>query len=229
MTAALEVSRLSFGYGSQPVLEDISFTVGRNESVGIVGANGSGKSTLLWCIAGLLRAKGTVRLFGEPSSRSSRARLAMVFQNPEDQLFMPALVQDLALPLLNRGVEREKAFREAGARLADFGLEDYRDRPAAHLSLGQRKRAALALALMRDPELLLLDEPTAELDGRAVRLLAGALERIPAAKLIATHDLGFLRRTTTRTLLLRAGRIAADGPTEELLANEPLLEQAGLI
>ncbi|HOL73764.1 MAG TPA: energy-coupling factor ABC transporter ATP-binding protein, partial [Bryobacteraceae bacterium] len=134
-----------------------------------------------------------------------------------------------ALPLLNRGVEREKAFREAGARLADFGLEDYRDRPAAHLSLGQRKRAALALALMRDPELLLLDEPTAELDGRAVRLLAGALERIPAAKLIATHDLGFLRRTTTRTLLLRAGRIAADGPTEELLANEPLLEQAGLI
>jgi cobalt/nickel transport system ATP-binding protein len=229
MNSVLEVSRLRFGYGPDPVLEDVSFEVGWNESVGIVGANGSGKSTLLWCIAGLLRADGAVRLFGEPPRKSSRARFAMVFQNPEDQLFMPALAQDLALPLLNLGVERAEALRAAAARLADFGLENFHDRPAAHLSLGQRKRAALALALMRDPELLLLDEPTAELDGRAVRQLAATLQRIPAAKLIATHDLSFLRQVTTRTLVLRAGRIIAAGPTAELLSNKSLLDQAGLI
>jgi cobalt/nickel transport system ATP-binding protein len=229
MTAVLEVSRLRFGYDSEPVLEDISFEVREGESVGIVGANGSGKSTLLWCIAGLLRAAGAVRLFGNPPSKSSRARLAMVFQNPEDQLFMPALEQDLALPLLNLGVERGEAARIAAARLADFGLGNCKDRPAAHLSLGQRKRAAMALALMRDPELLLLDEPTAELDGRAVRQLAAALRQVQAAKLIATHHLEFLRQVTTRTLVLREGRIAAAGSTGEILACEALLEQAGLI
>lgn len=229
MEAVLELSGLRFGYGSDLVLEDVSFRVGRGESVGIVGANGAGKSTLLWCVAGLLRAKGNIRVFGEAPGSGTRGRVGMVFQNPEDQLFMPTLIQDLALPLINAGVSRDAAHRAAMDRLREFGLESYAGRPATQLSLGQRKRAAIALALMRRPELLLLDEPTAELDGRGVRKLTETLAGIDTAKLIASHHLSFLRRVTTRALVLSAGRVIADGATETILADEALLERSGLV
>jgi cobalt/nickel transport system ATP-binding protein len=226
---ALDVEHLRFAYDQETVLDDISFQVGDSESVAIVGANGSGKSTLLWCLAGLLRASGRILLFGEPPCARALARVGMVFQNPEDQLFMPSLIQDLALPLLNAGRDRAAARQRAAALLSEFGLEKYCDRPATHLSLGQRKRAAVALALVRKPDLLLFDEPTAELDGRAVRQLSALLRDLGVAKLFASHDLSFLRATTTRALVLSGGKIVADGPTEEILAEADLLTQAGLI
>jgi cobalt/nickel transport system ATP-binding protein len=229
MTPALTVSDLGFAYDAEPVLEGVSFEVMAGESVALAGANGSGKSTLLWCLAGLLRASGQVRLFGEPPSQRQMAKVGMVFQNPEDQLFMPNLLQDLALPLLNAGLNRDTAQAKAQACLQEFGLGTLGRRPATHLSLGQRKRAAVALALIRQPQLLLLDEPTAELDGRAVRQLTETLQTLRIAKLVASHDLRFLRATTARTVLLGSGRILAGGPTEELLSNENLLRQAGLI
>jgi cobalt/nickel transport system ATP-binding protein len=229
MTPALEVSALSFAYDAQAVLDGVSFEIAAGESVGLAGANGSGKSTLLWCVAGLLRGAGEVRLFGERPNKELFAKIGMVFQNPEDQLFMPALVQDLALPLLNSGMERDSAHAKAAACLRDFGLEKAGGRPASHLSLGQRKRAAVALALVRGPELLLMDEPTAELDGRAVRQLSETLRQRPVAKLIASHDLRFLKAATTRTVLLGAGRVLADGPTDRLLSDERLLQRAELV
>jgi cobalt/nickel transport system ATP-binding protein len=228
MTPALTVSGLGFAYDAEPVLEGVSFEVKANESVALAGANGSGKSTLLWCVAGLLRASGQVRLFGEPHSQRQMAKVGMVFQNPEDQLFMPNLLQDLTLPLLNAGANRDTALAKAQECLQEFGLEKLGERPATHLSLGQRKRAAVALALIRQPQLLLMDEPTAELDGRAVRQLTETLQTLCIAKLVASHDLRFLRATTTRTVLLGSGRILAVGPTAELLSNEDLLQQAGL-
>jgi cobalt/nickel transport system ATP-binding protein len=228
MTPALEVSNLRFAYGSGTALDGVSFQVAAGEAVGLAGANGSGKSTLLWCLAGLLRVSGKALLFGEPPSAKLLHRIGMVFQNPEDQLFMPTLAQDLALPLLNMGIGREAAHENAAARLREFGLEKCAARPATQLSLGQRKRAAVALALIRRPELLLLDEPTAELDGRAVRQLSETLRGLNVAKLAASHDLRFLRAVTTRTLILSEGRIIADGPTGELLADEALLHRAGL-
>lgn len=226
---ALEVSHLRFAYDAEPVLDDISFQVGDSESVAIVGANGSGKSTLLWCLAGLLRASGRILVFGKPPGARALARVGMVFQNPEDQLFMPTLIQDLALPLLNAGMERGAARQRAAALLGEFGLEKYCDRPATHLSLGQRKRAAVALALVRKPDLLLFDEPTAELDGRAVRQLTGLLRDLAVAKLIASHDLSFLRMATTRALVLSEGKIIADGTTLDVLADGDLLGRGGLI
>ena len=156
-------------------------------------------------------------------------KVGMVFQNPEDQLFMPNLLQDLTLPLLNAGLDRDTAQAKARACLQEFGLESLGERSAAHLSLGQRKRAAVALALVRQPGLLILDEPTAELDGRAIRQLTATLQRLRIAKLIASHDVSFLRATTTRTVLLGSGRILGDGPTRELLSDEDLLQNAGLI
>jgi cobalt/nickel transport system ATP-binding protein len=229
MTPALQISALRFAYDSEVVLDGISFQVATGEAVGLAGANGSGKSTLLWCIAGLLRASGEVRIFGQRPAKNHSTKVGMVFQNPEDQLFMPTLAQDLALPLLNAGMDREAAHQRAAACLREFGLEKAGGRSAAQLSLGQRKRAAVALALIRRPELLLMDEPTAELDGAAVRKLSEALARLPVAKLIASHDLRFLRAVTTRTVLLGAGCVVADGPTAELLADQDLLRRLELI
>ena len=229
MTPVLDVSGLSFRYDSVTALKGISFQVGAGDAVGLVGANGSGKSTLLWCIAGLLRSEGVVRLFGGQPARLCRQRIGMVFQNPEDQLFMPTLAQDLALPLVNHGLSPEEAQTAAHDWLERFGLGRYCDLPATHLSLGQRKRAAVALAMVRKPEFLILDEPTAELDGRAVRQLSNTLNQLSVTKLIASHHLDFLRATTSRVILLCEGGILAEGPTADILNDSALMEESGLV
>ena len=136
---SVEAAGLSFDYSGRIVLDGVSFYVGSGESVAVLGANGAGKSTLLWCVLGLLKARGTVRLFGSRPDRKTLARCGVVFQNPEDQLFMPAILDDVALGLLNRGATREEARAAALAALRDVGLENYASEPAGRLSLGQRK------------------------------------------------------------------------------------------
>ena len=136
-----------------PVLQDIDFRVSEGESLGIVGGNGAGKSTLLWCLAGLLKAAGSIRLFGGALKPEALARVGMVFQNSEDQLFMPTLLDDVALPLVNRGLPVEAARRIALDRLGELGMRDLARRPATKLSVGERKRAAIAAALSISPEL----------------------------------------------------------------------------
>lgn len=230
MKAVLEVENLTFAYDSaHPVLDDITFSVLEGECVGIVGGNGAGKSTLLWCLLGLLKAAGAVRFFGEKLHRRHLARIGVVFQNPEDQLFMPRLIDDITLPLVNRGISRALAAERARAALAGAGLRDMTHRPANQLSLGERKRAAIGAALAGSPDLLLLDEPTAELDGRSVRQLEDLLQALTMTRLIASHDLDFLRGLCHRALVLAGGKIVAQGPTHEILSDRALLERAGLI
>ncbi len=230
MNGVLEVRNLTFAFdSSRCILNDVTFSVGAGECVGILGANGAGKSTLLWCLLGMLRATGTVRFFGEKLDKRTLPRVGVVFQNPEDQLFMPRLIDDLTLPLVNRGVPTQRATERGLEALEGVGLREAAKRPAAQLSLGERKRAAIAAALVGSPDLLLLDEPTAELDGRAVRLLTGILQNLRTARLITSHHLGFLRDLASRVLVLAEGRIIAEGPTAEILSDQASLEQAGLI
>lgn len=229
MTPVLEVRGAGFRYQSRTVLNGVTFRISAGESVGLAGANGSGKSTLLWCVAGLLHGSGDVRLFGVPPAKGSRRRIGMVFQNPEDQLFMPALWQDLALPLVNRGMAANDAAASARDWLDHFGLGGQAALPGTRLSLGERKRAAVALAMIHKPEFLILDEPTAELDGRAVRQLSSTLNQLAVAKLIASHHLEFLRATTSRLILLREGEVQAEGATRTILDDRALLEECGLI
>ncbi|HSW49259.1 MAG TPA: ABC transporter ATP-binding protein [Bryobacteraceae bacterium] len=230
MSTVLEVDRLSFSFdGYRQVLDEVTFSVEEGECLGVVGANGSGKSTLLWCLLGLHRAEGSVRMFGEARTRKSLRRVGVVFQNPEDQLFMPRLVDDVALPLLNRGTVREEARRQAISALQTAGLADAAERSASQLSLGERKRAAIAAALATRPELLMLDEPTAELDGRSVRRLASLLKGLPVTRLIASHDLRFLNGLCSRITVLLEGRAIADGPATEILNDAALLDRAGLV
>ena len=230
MTPLLEASRLSFAFSTRrTVFEDISFTLARDEKAGLVGANGAGKSTLLWCLLGLLKPRGEVRFFGERLTRGHLDRVGVVFQNPEEMLFMPTLLDDLTLPLLNRGWPAAEAAGRAQEVLQLVELAEFAGSPAANLSLGQRKRAAIAAALAPKPDLLLLDEPTAELDGRSARRLADLLESMDVTFLTASHDLAFLRRVTRRLMVIHEGRIIADGPTTSVLADESRLEQVGLI
>jgi energy-coupling factor transporter ATP-binding protein EcfA2 len=220
MKPVLEVTQLAYARNGRQILSGITFSMAQGESVGLAGPNGAGKSTLLWCILGLLHAKGGV---------SKPATTAAVSQNPEDQLFMPSLLDDLMLPLLCAGHPKPQARAAALDSLRHFEMDALAQSPACELSLGQRKRAALALAMVRLPELLLLDEPTAELDPRASRLLASALQSSSAARLVASHDLLFLGRTCTRLIIIDQGRIQADGPIQALLDDRALLERHGLL
>jgi cobalt/nickel transport system ATP-binding protein len=228
MTFAVEVERLSFAYGKRPALREVSFRIAEGESVGLAGANGSGKSTLLWCLLGLARATGDVRIFGRKPGRGTYAKLGAVFQNPEDQLFMPSILDDLRLGLRNRGDSVDAATRKALDALGTVGLRRHAELPASSLSMGQRKRASIALAMCTAPELLLLDEPTAELDPRSVRQLADLLAGLRVAKLVASHHLEFLRRVVTRLVILDEGVVAADGPIDDVLSDAALLERVGL-
>jgi cobalt/nickel transport system ATP-binding protein len=143
-------------------------------------------------------------------------------------LFMPTLEADLVLPLINRGIGKERARARAQAALRQVGLAGYEGRSGSSLSLGERKRAAIAAALVTEPELLILDEPTAELDGRAARLLADTVVAMGITTLFTTHDLNFLARVATRVLVLVQGAIVAEGPPAEILSDPGRLEAWGL-
>jgi cobalt/nickel transport system ATP-binding protein len=230
MKRVLEVANLAFSYDPKwPVLRDIGFAVEEGECLGIAGANGAGKTTLLWCLLGLHEANGSTRLFGEKLGKRALARVGVVFQNPEDQLFMPTVLEDVTLPLLNSGLSAGAAVEHARLALGSLGLEDVMRRPSSQLSFGERKRASIAAAMARSPELLLLDEPTAELDGRSIRQLAAALKQLRVTRIITSHHLEFLRDVTSRLLVLAGGKLVADAPTLEVLDDRSLLERAGLV
>jgi cobalt/nickel transport system ATP-binding protein len=229
-TPAIEVNNLSFGYERGiNVLDSLSFRIEAGARVAILGSNGAGKSTLVWLLAGLLHGKGDVRIFGETAS-ASHNKVGLVFQNPEDQLFMPSIREDLILPLVNRGMDEKTATAKTQELLQTVGLENHGARPAAKLSYGQRKRAAIAAALILEPEILILDEPTAELDGRGVRELKQTLSSISSTLLVVTHDLAFARDVAERAILLsNTGQVIGDGETAAVLSNITLLTLAGIV
>jgi cobalt/nickel transport system ATP-binding protein len=230
MTLVLAAHQLGFSYSSDhPVFEGLNLEVHSGESTGLIGGNGSGKSTLLWCLLGLLKAQGEILLFGEQWNKRALRRIGVVFQNPEDQLFMPTVAEDLQLVLSHSKREDGEVAARALELLDHAGLTGAARRPLSQLSLGERKRVAIVAALAHNPDLLLLDEPTAELDGRAKRQLMEVLERLSVPRLIVSHDLDFLRRVTTRLSVLGEGRILGCGPTEEILEDEALLLQAGVM
>lgn len=234
MAAALELRDLVHRYPDGTVaLDRVDLTIGEGETVALLGPNGAGKSTLLLHLNGVLRAtSGSVHVGGralaDDTVRDIRAKVGMVFQDPDDQLFMTTLYDDVAFGPLNMGLSRPTVDARVHDALHAVGLADEAARPAQHLSLGQRKRAAVATVLSMHPDVLVLDEPTGNLDPRARREMEGLLDGIAATKVIATHDMGLAARLCGRTVVLDRGRVMADGNTPAVMADVRLLEEHGL-
>jgi cobalt/nickel transport system ATP-binding protein len=224
---------LSFSYpDGRLALQDIRLTVERAETVALIGANGAGKSTLLLHLNGVLHTNGALQVLGKTLNsrnlRWVRARVGLVFQNPDDQLFSATVYDDVAFGPINMGLS-DSQVREAVSRaLESVGMSGYEERAPHHLSWGERKRVAIATVLSMSPEIIAFDEPTSNLDPRSRGALIKLIRSLPATKIVATHDLGMVRTLCSRTVVLDHGHVAADGPTEAILDDLPLLRASGL-
>lgn len=226
-----EVNHLTVRYpDGTKALDDISFRIADGESVALVGANGAGKTSLLLTLVGVLpAAAGSIRINGtvlnQNTLREIRRQAGLVFQNPDDQLFMPLLCDDIAFGPRNYGMAEDEVAARVDQVLRRLGIWHLRDRSSLRLSGGEKRVAALATVLAMEPSLMLFDEPTAFLDPKARRRLIELLRQLPHEKLIATHDLTFARAVCSRVILLRAGRLFADGPPDDLLYDQALMDR----
>lgn len=230
---AVEIRDLYYAYpDGTPALRGVDLVVEEGESVGIVGPNGAGKSTLLLHLNGILTGRGEVRIFGLPVTRENlreiRRRVGLVFQDPDDQLFSPTVFDDVAFGPLNMGLTREEVVEAVGRALREVGLAGLERKSAFHLSFGQKKRAAIATVLSMNPDLLVLDEPSSNLDPRARRELSELLQGMKVTKLVVTHDLPFVFENCERVVVMDAGKVVADGDVFAILSDEGLLKQHGL-
>ena len=237
MTPAIEISHLHYRYpdGTQ-ALTDVSFSIAHGECVGLLGPNGSGKSTLLLHLNGILPEKpgasGAVRIGGEAIEARNlaaiRRQVGLLFQDPDDQLFCATVEEDVAFGPNQLGLPAEIVAERVRQSLARVGLADRERRMPQHLSQGEKRRACLAGILACEPSVMVLDEPTSGLDPRGRRELKALLHVLGGTKLIATHDLELVVEQCPRSVILDGGRLVADGPTLELLADEELMLAHGL-
>jgi cobalt/nickel transport system ATP-binding protein len=214
-------------------LRELSFRVAAGERAALIGANGAGKSTLLLALVGVLpAASGSITMNGVPVEKRTlgeiRKEAGMVFQNPDDQLFMPTVYEDIAFGPRNYGSAEALIRERAESVLAGLGIGHLINRMTSKLSGGEKRLAALAGVLVMNPSVLLLDEPSSFLDPRSRRRLIGILQSLPQTQLIATHDLDLAQKVCARVILLKNGRIAADGETGRILQDAALLEECGL-
>jgi cobalt/nickel transport system ATP-binding protein len=232
---AIRVHELTYSYPGGPrALDGVSFEAAAGESLALVGPNGAGKTTLFLCLSGVLPVRpGALRLAGlDPADPAQRRRLpahvGIVFQNSDDQLFQATVFDDVAFGPLNLGLPADEVRRRVKEGLERVGLAGAEQRVPFHLSGGEKRRVALAGVLAMRPEVLLLDEPSMDLDPRGRRELIALINGLPGTKVIASHDLEFILRTCGRVLLLDQGRLVADGPAPRVLGDAALTEAHGL-
>lgn len=228
------VADLTFAYpDGTRALEGVSFEVGHGESIALVGANGAGKSTLLMHLNGLHAAQtGTVIIGDTPVTKETlpvvRKSVGMVFQDPDDQLFMPTVAEDVAFGPMNLGLPADVIDARVADALARVGATELAERPPYRLSGGEKRAVAIATVLAMEPSILVMDEPSSNLDPRARRRLIGLLGSFEHTKIIATHDLDMAAELCERTIVVNRGTIAADGPTRDVFADAALLDECGL-
>ncbi len=230
----IDVESLAFDYPDGTcALDGVSFHIGHGESIALVGANGAGKSTLLMHLNGLLSpTSGTVGIGGTPVSKGTlpdiRKTVGMVFQDPDDQLFMPTVFEDVAFGPVNLGLPEDDVAQRVTEALDRVGALKLADRPPHRLSGGEKRAVSIATVLAMNPAILVMDEPSSNLDPRARRRLIELLGTFEHTKIIATHDLDMALDLCERTIVLHEGRVVADGPTSEIFTDDALLEASAL-
>ncbi len=230
----ISVRELSYAYpDGTPALDDVSFEAGHGDAIAVIGANGAGKSTLLLHLNGLLQpTKGEVRIGGIPVVKSTRAGIrrtvGMVFQDPDDQLFMPTVGEDVGFGPLNLGLPPDEVRERVREALARVGAGHLEERPPFRLSGGEKRAVAIATVLSMEPSILVMDEPTSGLDPRARRRLLDLLRGFEHTRSLSTHDLDLAVDLCPRAIVLGGGRVLADGATATLLTDDDLIAEAGL-
>jgi cobalt/nickel transport system ATP-binding protein len=233
MHHTIEVEKLSYSYPDGHVaLREASLIIAPGEKVALVGPNGAGKSTLMLHLNGILQGQGSVRVCGLDVIKANlgkvRAAVGLVFQNPDDQLFSPTVFDDVAFGPIYQGLKEPEVRARVTQALDAVHMREYAQRVSHHLSVGEKKRIAIATVMSMEPEILVLDEPSAGLDPRARRSLINLLRELPQTMLVSTHDLRLVHELFPRTVIMDDGRIVADGATEQLLNDEALLNAHGL-
>lgn len=227
----LEISGVAYAYpDGHQALFGVDLHVHRGEKIALLGPNGAGKTTLVLHINGiLLPGAGSVRIAGmevkTENLKQIRSKVGVVFQDPDDQLFMPTVRDDVAFGPNNMGITGEELDDRVNQALTAVGMQAFADRAPQHLSFGQRRRVAIATVLAMQPEILVLDEPSSNLDPAARREIAEILNELDITMLMVTHDLPYALELCQRSVILSAGTIVADRNTYDLLADEELIKQ----
>lgn len=232
----ISIQQLSYAYADgTAALTDIELSIQATERIALVGANGSGKSTLLLHLNGILLPQTGEIVVGElpiveKNLKAIRNFVGLVFQNPDDQLFMPTVWEDITFGPMNQGIRGKELSHRAHHAMIAVGLDPayYNLRNTGNLSGGEKKRVAIAGVLAMQPQVIVLDEPSAQLDPRSRRQLITLLSYLPLTQIIATHDLDLAVDLCTRTIVLSQGQVVFDGPTETVMSNPEFLEQHAL-
>jgi cobalt/nickel transport system ATP-binding protein len=233
MTDLVSVKDLHFAYpDGHTAIRGVSFALCKGDKVALVGPNGAGKSTLMLQLNGILTGRGDIEIGNMRLTRDNlpviRAMVGLVFQNPDDQLFSPTVFEDVAFGPLHMGLPEAEVIQRVDAALEAVRMTAYRDRLSHHLSVGEKKRIAIATVLSMNPSILILDEPSAGLDPRARRTLINLLRDLPITMLVSTHDMRLVDELFPRTIVMDEGLIVADGKTRDILDDEEFLNQHGL-
>ena len=225
----IEFQNVSFSYDSgHPVVENLSFSIRKGETVGLIGANGAGKSTIMKLLLGLVTGEGRITVDGLPLNKQNipaiREKIGFVLQDSDNQMFMPTVYEDMIFGPRNYGLSKEETERRVDEVLKRLGLQALKYRHNHKISGGEKRMAAIATILAMEPEVILMDEPSTALDPVNRRMVINTIRQLPQTMLIASHDLDMILDTCQRVILLSQGTIAADDDAERILRNRELLE-----
>ena len=229
----VEIKGLNYSYPDGTIaLRNVSLDVFEGESLGIIGPNGAGKSTLLLHLNGILKGDGYIRIsdleMEDKNLFRIRSRVGLVFQDPDNQLFMPTVFDDVAFGPINMGLPKGKVEESVSEALEEVDMLSSIKRLSHHLSFGEKKRVSIATVLSMNPEILALDEPSGNLDPKHRRELINLLKELNHTKIIATHDLGLVSEICSRIAIFDRGEVVAEGSVQDILGNGDLLEAHGL-
>lgn len=229
----LKIENLSYSYpDGTSALEGINIQISEGESIGIIGPNGAGKSTFLLHLNGILRGKGKVNISGlemeDKNLSHIRKIVGLVFQDPDNQLFMPTVFDDVAFGPINMGLSKKEVEDSVNRALKEVDMLNFVKRSAHHLSFGEKKRVSIATVLSMNPEILALDEPSSNLDSKHRRVLINFLKSSKLTRIVATHDLDLVLEVSSRVILLDDGKLIKEGEVVDILSDKNLLEAHGL-